>query len=192
MANTSVVFNERQLLADAASGDSEAFGQLFLAYRNRLLTAVIGIVRCRADAEDVVQNAFMQAYVKLDSFEGKSAFYTWIYRIAVNMALSHGRRQRVRVSLENTRDVMGEEPEDPNGSPSERMMRDEHATKIRKAFGALRQDYRSILGLRGIEGFDYQQIAEMLKLKPGTVRSRLHRARTQLREELDDALYCHA
>ena len=192
MVSANIASNESQLLADAAKGNSEAFGQLFLAYRERLVMAVTGIVRCRSDAEDVVQDAFMQAYIKLGSFQAKSTFYTWIYRIAVNMALSRGRRQRVRVSLENTRDVMGDEPEDPNGSPSERMMRDEHATEIKKAFASLGQDYRAILMLRGVEGCDYETIAKTLKLKPGTVRSRLHRARTQLREQLDDAMYCHA
>jgi RNA polymerase sigma-70 factor (ECF subfamily) len=82
--------------------------------------------------------------------------------------------------------------EDANGLPSERMMRTEHADRIKTAFGTLRHDYRAILMLRGIEGHDYDTIARMLDLKPGTVRSRLHRARTELREELDDAMYCHA
>ena len=191
MVSANIASNESQLLADATKGNSEAFGQLFLAYRDRLVAAVTGIVRCRSEAEDVVQDAFMQAFVKLRSFQAKSTFYTWIYRIAVNMALSRGRRQRVRVSLENTRDVMGDEPEDPNGSPAERMMRDEHASKIKTAFASLGQDYRAILMLRGVEGHDYQTIAKMLQLRPGTVRSRLHRARTHLREQLDDALYCH-
>jgi RNA polymerase sigma-70 factor (ECF subfamily) len=192
MVSANATSNESQLLAAAAGGDSDAFGQLFLAYRDRLITAVIGIVRCRSDAEDVVQEAFMQAYIKLNTFKARSTFYTWIYRIAVNTALSHGRRQRVRTSLENTRDLMGEEPEDPSGAPSERMMRDEHAAAIQGAFASLSQDYRTILMLRGVEGHDYDTIAKTLKLKPGTVRSRLHRARTELREQLDDAMYCHA
>jgi RNA polymerase sigma-70 factor (ECF subfamily) len=192
MAKPPAACREDDLLADLMRGDSEAFSRLFIAYYERLVTAVTGIVRCRADAEDVVQDAFIQAYIKLDSFQAKSTFFTWIYRIAVNNALSHNRRHRLKASLETKREIAGDELEDAIGPPSERMMRAEHAARIKNAFGSLRHDYRAILMLRGVEGHDYDTIARMLGLKPGTVRSRLHRARTELREELDDAAYCHA
>jgi RNA polymerase sigma-70 factor (ECF subfamily) len=108
------------------------------------------------------------------------------------MALSRGRRQRVRASIENAVDIQGEDPADPSESPETRMMRDEHAKLIDEAFGSLREDQRVILMLRGVDGCDYQTIALKMKLNPGTVRSRLHRARTELREQLDDAMYCYA
>ena len=192
MVNTSVLKNDNGLVADAMNGNTEAFGELVQRYRDRLLSAMVTIVRCPADAEDIVQDALVQAYTKLASFQGKSSFYTWIYRISVNMALSRSRYRRVRASVEQTRDIASEDPPDPNESPETRMMRDEHATQIKRAFDSLRKDQRVILILRGVDGCDYQTIAHKMELNPGTVRSRLHRARTQLREQLDDAMYCHA
>jgi RNA polymerase sigma-70 factor (ECF subfamily) len=165
---------------------------LVRAYQDRLFTTVIHIMPCRADAEDVVQDAFVQAYVKLRSFQGKSSFYTWLYRIAMNMALSRGRRMRVRQSVEQPREGVVQEPQDPGSSPSERMERLEHAGEIRNALASLSEEHRVILVLRGVEGFDYQTIAEILNLNPGTVRSRLHRARMQLREQLDETHLCTA
>jgi RNA polymerase sigma-70 factor (ECF subfamily) len=192
MSNTKTAVNENQLIVQAVSGNPEAFGQLVREYQDRLFTTVIHIVHCRADAEDIVQDAFVQAYVKLGSFKGKSSFYTWLYRIAVNMALSRGRRMRARRSVERPREGTGEEPHDPNGSPSERLEREEHAGEIRIALESLSEEHRAILVLRGVEGFDYETIAQILNLSPGTVRSRLHRARTQLREQLDQSHCCYA
>jgi RNA polymerase sigma-70 factor (ECF subfamily) len=191
VGNSTAQEREKGLIAAALNGDADAFGRLAQKYRNRLLSAAMGIVHCPADAEDVVQEALFQAYVKLPSFKGKSSFYTWIYRIAVNMALSRGRRQRVRASIENAADIQGEDPPDPSESPETRMMRDEHAELIERAFGSLREDQRVILMLRGVDGCDYQTIAMRMELNPGTVRSRLHRARAELRERLDDGMYCH-
>ena len=192
MANTIARNSENKLVTAAISGDAQAFGELVQKYRDRLLSAVTTIVRCPADAEDIVQDALIQAYTKLTSFQGKSSFYTWIYRISVNMALSRGRHRRVRAAVEQARDILGEDPQDSSESPETRMMRDEHAMLIKQALGSLREDQRAILMLRGVEGCDYETIALKLELKPGTVRSRLHRARTDLREQLDDAMYCHA
>ncbi len=192
MVNANALNSENELVAVAINGNADAFGELVQKYRERLLSAVTTIVRCPADAEDIVQDAFIQAYIKLASFKGKSSFYTWIYRISVNMALSRSRRQRVRAVVERTRDILGEDPQDPNESPETRMMRNEHAMQIKQAFDSLREDQRIILKLRGVDECDYETIALRMELKPGTVRSRLHRARTELREQLDDAMYCHA
>jgi RNA polymerase sigma-70 factor (ECF subfamily) len=149
-------------------------------------------VHCRTEAEDVVQDAFVQAYIKLPTFRGTSCFYTWIYRIAVNMALSRGRTRRLRGTYEISSDTMLDEPQDPGESPVDRLMRKEHATEIQKALAALSKEHRAILVLRGVEGCDYHTIAKILKLSPGTVRSRLHRARAQLRERLEETRCCHA
>ncbi len=192
MASSITRQNEKVLIAAALDGNADAFGHLVQKYQNRLLSAVITLVPCPADAEDIVQEALLQAYIKLPSFQGKSSFYTWVYRIAVNTALSRGRRQRVRSTIENAVDIQGEDPADPSESPETRMMRDEHAKLIEKAFGSLREDQRVILLLRGVDGCDYRTIAHKMELNPGTVRSRLHRARAELREQLDDAMYCYA
>jgi RNA polymerase sigma-70 factor (ECF subfamily) len=192
MTTTRICPRERELIGDALHGNGDAFGELVRQYRGRLVSKVLTIVRCPADAEDVVQDALLQAYIKLPTFQGKSSFYTWLYRIAVNTALSRGRHKRVRISVDQTRDLLGEDPIDPNGAPDTPLLRDEHALQIKRAFAALREDYRTILILRGLDGNDYETIGQKMKLNPGTVRSRLHRARSQLREQLGDASHCHA
>jgi RNA polymerase sigma-70 factor (ECF subfamily) len=187
-----VVSGESELIARAVEGDADAFGQLVKSYQARLFTTVMHIVGCRNDAEDIVQEAFLQAYINLRGFRGTSGFYTWLYRIAVNRALSRNRHRRVRQSLEAVRDVTVCEPPDPGDGPGARLMRREHAAAIQKALGTLSEQFRAILVLRGIDELDYQAIGEVLNLTPGTVRSRLHRARMQLREQLSEAGYCQA
>jgi RNA polymerase sigma-70 factor (ECF subfamily) len=183
---------ERELVAAAKSGDHEAFERLVKAYQDRLFNGIVQIVHSRDDAEDVVQDAFIQAYQKLASFRGKSSFYTWLYRIAVNLAFSSGRKRRTQVSLDQSYDVVGNEPLDPSGSPSQRMERREQVGQIRRALASLSDEHRTVLVLRGIEGFDYETIAEVLNLNPGTVRSRIHRARTSFKERLEDEALCGA
>ncbi len=192
MLKANVLANETELVQRTRQGDQEAFGHLVRAYQDRLFSSVMPIVNCRADAEDVVQEAFVQAYTRLDSFQGKSTFYTWLYRITINLALTWGRRRKTRMSLRSTQDVLLDEPEDTGEGPGERMMRQEDASLIKRALNALGEEHRTILVMRGVQGFDYATIAQILSLNPGTVRSRLHRARIQLRQHLDRMQYCYA
>jgi RNA polymerase sigma-70 factor, ECF subfamily len=177
-----------QLVEQAGKGDTEAFGQLVRTYRHRLFTTVMYIVRCRAESEDIVQDAFLQAYVKFDTFRGTSSFYTWLYRIAVNLALSRGRRRRPVVSLDEAQRTQNPEPQDPRESPDDRLLRQEHSSHIQEALASLSEEQRTILVLRGVDECDYETIGNIMNLKPGTVRSRLHRARAELRARLDEAL----
>jgi RNA polymerase sigma-70 factor (ECF subfamily) len=181
---------ETRLLDDAFQGNTEAFGQLVRLYQDRLLSSIMHMVQCRADAEDIVQDAFVQAYLKLQSFRRSSTFYTWLYRIAVNLALSRCRKRRTRLSVEQSREIVGCEPQDPQGTPGDHLMRRERATQIERALGALSDEHRTILVLRGVDGMDYETIGQILDLNPGTVRSRLHRARVQLRAQLDEPCHC--
>ncbi len=183
---------EERLVDLSRSGNREAFGELVRRYQDRLFNSVMQILRCRDDAEDVVQDAFVQAYINLNSFQGKSTFYTWIYRIAMNLAFSCGRKRRSLMSVERARDEIGNEPLDPQNGPSERMEREEQATQLQQALASLSEEHRTVLILRGVEGFDYETIAEVLNLNPGTVRSRIHRARTTLRERLNSENLCGA
>jgi RNA polymerase sigma-70 factor (ECF subfamily) len=176
---------ECDLIRRAKCGDSEAFGRLVAMYQDRLFTTLTHIVRRRADAEDIVQDAFVQAFVKLGTFRGGATFYTWLYRIAVNLALSRGRRHRRRLAIERTRRLEGHEVSDTRGCPAERIERQEYAETIQKALASLSEEHRAILVMRGIEGFDYETIGRILDLNPGTVRSRLHRARMRLKRQLN-------
>jgi RNA polymerase sigma-70 factor (ECF subfamily) len=174
-----------QLIDDALAGRSAAFGQLVLKYQDRLYTALAHAIGCVEEARDVAQDAFVQAFVKLESFQRQSSFYTWLYRIAFNAAVSRSRRRRPNASLDERRETVGQEPIDPRGEgPSVAIERRERVEQVRTALSALPHDYRVVLVLREIDGCDYDQISDILDVPVGTVRSRLHRARLQLKDQL--------
>lgn len=184
--------DDGQLIDEALAGETAAFGQLVLKYQDRLYNTLVNLVGCRDEAEDVAQDAFVQAFVKLSSFRRSSAFYTWLYRIAFNTAISRRRRRRVEMSVEHGRETTGEEPLDHGDAPEDRLLRQERAGQVQQALTALSDEYRAVLVLREMEGCCYETIADILDLPIGTVRSRLHRARLQLREELKEVLQSHS
>jgi RNA polymerase sigma-70 factor (ECF subfamily) len=180
--------DELDLIDDALDGDSAAFGLLVRRYQDRLYNAAVQIVGCRSEAEDVVQEAFVQAYVKLRSFKRNSRFYTWLYRIAVNVSISHRRRRKVEFSVEYARESTGDEPLSHSDGPSEALELEERGEKLRQALALLTTEHRTIIVLRHMDEFSYEEIAEILEISVGTVRSRLHRARAQLLEHLKTIL----
>ena len=177
-----------QLIGEALDGNSAAFGQLVTRYQDRLYNTLVHVSGSTDTAYDIVQDAFVQAYVKLETFEQSSAFYTWLYRIGVNLAISRRRRERPTASVEHVRDTLGQEPVDAADPPDARMERNERACQVRQALAALNDEFRTILTLREIDGCSYEQIAEILEMPIGTVRSRLHRARLQLRDQLKSVI----
>jgi len=182
------VNDDAKLINETLAGNREAFGELVRKYQSRLFNTLLHVVGSREEAEDTVQEAFVQAYLKLTSFGGRSAFYTWLYRIAFNTSVSRRRRQRTEASIEDHRRRTGDEPEDTGMGPVGLLLRGERVELVRAAIQTLGEDHRAILVLRDMEGCCYETIAEILELPPGTVRSRLHRARLQLRDQLQDVL----
>jgi len=182
------VNDDAKLIDETLAGNREAFGELVGKYQSRLFNTLLHVVGSREEAEDVVQEAFVQAYLKLASFGGRSAFYTWLYRIAFNASVSRHRRRRPEVSIDQYRQQTGDQPEDEGEGPAELLLRGERVEQVRAAIATLGEDHRAILILRDMEGCCYETIAEILDLPPGTVRSRLHRARLQLRDELRTVL----
>jgi RNA polymerase sigma-70 factor, ECF subfamily len=180
--------DDGQLIRAACQGETAAFGVLVNKYQARLCTSLTHICGSLDDAEDVAQEAFVQAYVKLRTFAGGSAFYTWLYRIAVNAAISRRRRRREQTSVESKREELGLEPLDDGERADERLLREERAVQVQRALSRLSDEHRTILVLREIDDCDYDEIAKILELPVGTVRSRLHRARLQLKEQLDEIL----
>jgi len=178
------VSDDAQLIDQALAGHSEAFGQLVLKYQDRLYNTVFHVVGHAEDARDVVQEALVQAFLKLDSFKHHSAFYTWLYRIAFNAAITHRRRRRPAVSVDQIRETSNREPVDCEDGPAESLDRKERCGRVRQAIAQLAEEHRAVLVLREIDGCCYETISEILDLPIGTVRSRLHRARLQLKEEL--------
>ena len=182
------VEHEGQLIQAACRGDATAYGALVRKYQTRLCTSLTHICGSLEEAEDIAQDAFVQAYVKLRSFAGESQFYTWLYRIAVNAAISKRRRRRETTSVDLKRADLGLEPLDGGERADERLLREERAVAVRRALSRLSEEHRAIIVLREIDGRDYEEIAQVLELPVGTVRSRLHRARLQLKEQLDTVL----
>ena len=180
--------DDTQLIAEALAGKPAAFGQLVQKYQDRLYNTVVHVVRSEEDARDVVQEAFVQAFVKLETFHRRSAFYTWLYRIAFNVAISRSRKKRPTSSVDQAREATGEEPVDRRAGPGEQVEQDERCRVVREAIAALSEEHRAVVILREIDGCCYETIAEILELPVGTVRSRLHRARLQLRDQLKEVL----
>jgi RNA polymerase sigma-70 factor (ECF subfamily) len=149
---------------------------------------VVHIVGCRSEAEDVVQDAFVQAFINLKTFKHNSKFYTWLYRIAFNVSISRRRRRRVEISIEQHREISGDEPLDYRDSPTHPLELHERREKLEQALRQLTEEHRSIIILRHMEEFSYEEIADILDISVGTVRSRLHRARAQLLEALKQLL----
>ncbi|MCA9206719.1 MAG: sigma-70 family RNA polymerase sigma factor [Planctomycetales bacterium] len=168
----------------AAHGDRTAQRELFLAHRRAVHHVLFRLLGSNHEIEDVVQDAFVQAYVKLDTFQQNSKFFTWIYRIAFNAALSRRRRRRVTVSVEQSREDTGNEPESDDDAPDDRMMREERVGEVQRALLELTEDHRAILILREMQEMAYEDIADVLNISIGTVRSRLSRARNALRDQL--------
>jgi RNA polymerase sigma-70 factor (ECF subfamily) len=183
------VKDDEALIDEALDGDSSAFGQLVTRYQDRLYNSMLHLAGSPDLACDAVQDAFVQAYVKLDTFGRQSAFYTWLYRIAFNLAVSHRRREKPALSVDHARDALGQEPLDRELAPEARLEEQERALQVRAALARLSDEHRAILVLREIDGHTYEEIAEILDVPLGTIRSRLHRARLQLRDELKCILH---
>lgn len=179
--------DDRRLIADCLDGDNAAFGELVRRHQDRLYNTVYRLVENAEDALDVVQEAFLNAYQSLDSFKGDAQFFTWLYRIAVNTAISLKRKRRV---LARIPDRNGENPIEPADQselnrPGHAIEQAEEEQKLHRALARLSQEHRVVLVMKELEGQKYEDIAATLGVPIGTVRSRLHRARLELRELLE-------
>ena len=173
---------EAQLIRQTLQGKPDAFSSLVDRTKDRLYTALYYAMGDAHEAEDIVQEAYVTAFVKLESFRMESSFYTWLYRIAFNLRASRQRQRRKAASIE--RDLHPADLPDPTDGPAESLAGDERAVALTQALEALSVEYREILVLRELEQLDYDRISSILEIPLGTVRSRLFRARQQLREAL--------
>jgi RNA polymerase sigma-70 factor (ECF subfamily) len=165
--------------------DGEALREVVHAFSDRLAAVVSGILRDRDAVEDVVQETFTKAWLRIGSFQGDSGLYTWLYRVAVNACKDHLKRTRRRPagSLEEVASAVAlPAPDEP---PVEGIERREARRRVRAAIAALPPKFRVVLALREIEGMPYQEIARVLSLSLGTVESRLFRARRRLKAILE-------
>jgi RNA polymerase sigma-70 factor (ECF subfamily) len=182
--------DESAVVAQAREGDTEAFGELVRRYEGRIFRLAQHVTQNREDAEDVLQETFMKAYEHLDQFKGDSKFYTWIVRIAVNQALMKLRRRKTdkSVSLDETidtgEDMVVREIAAWGEDPEQQLSREELGGILEAAIQSLEPLYRSVFVLRDIEELSTEETAEVLGLSVPAVKSRLLRARLQLREKL--------
>lgn len=183
--DTPAADDDRALVAAVRAGDRDAFDRLVERYGGRLHASLLHLARGDAElAAEFTQEAFVRAFERLDQFAGASSFYTWIWRLARNRALDLlALRRPVATDNEVLAAAPGRSPD-----PSERSERHEMQTQVRAALAALPEDMRAIILLRDFDGLDYHDIADALAVPEGTVKSRLNRARTQLRAALETRL----
>jgi RNA polymerase sigma-70 factor (ECF subfamily) len=179
-----------RLIADCLDGRPAAFGELVRRYQDRLYNTVYRLVGNADDAQDITQEAFLNAYQGLGTFRGNARFFTWLYRIAINTAVSQRRKHRVAIPLhvgqKNHDGSMG--PADPStfDDPGHGLDQADQERVIQDALNRLSAEHRTVIVLKDIEEQSYEAIASILNVPIGTVRSRLHRARLELRRLLEE------
>jgi RNA polymerase sigma-70 factor (ECF subfamily) len=179
--------DDRRLIAESLDGRRESFGILVIRYQARLYNAAVRLVDTPEDAADVVQDAFLNAYQSLRSFKGDAEFFTWLYRIAFNTAISLKRKKKATLRLDASRNGdRDREPVDTSDyvKTGAALERTEEEALLRAALARLSGEHRDVLLMKDIEGLKYEDIAEVMGVPIGTIRSRLHRARLELRELL--------
>ena len=174
-----------ELVQKCQAGDMSAFEELVSRYQQKVFMVILGLLRNREDALEVAQETFFRAYRKIKSFQGGSSFYTWLYRIAVNIAIDAQRRQRrnpldFRESMDGVMEERNEFAKDPFADVHNKELR----VKLVQSINDLTPEHRAVIVLRTLEGLSYKDIGELLGCSEGTVMSRLHYARKKLQEKL--------
>lgn len=187
-----VATDDHALIERCRQGDLAAFEPLVEKYRERVWRLAHNYLRDPEEARDVAQEAFVRAWQALPSFRGQSAFYTWLFRIVVNVATDRARQRAARGRAFGGEALPAEEWErtlvDPEAGPEETAHRAEQRQRISQALGTLPEHHRTIIMLSDLEGLSYREIAEVLDIPMGTVMSRLHNARKRLRGVLGPLL----
>lgn len=176
---------EKQLVRLAQEGRKDAFEELVRKFQPKVFSMALSFTRNREAADDLAQEVFLKAYLALPRFHGKSGFGTWLYRISVNHIKDHLRKKgrAKEVSLDDVREITFSDKEQAERAECERET-EARRTLVQRFVEALPEKYRVILTLRDVQGLPYEDISRVLKLSPGTVDSRLHRARRMLRTRL--------
>lgn len=191
-ANTREADRDAELVARVQSGDVRAYDELVLKYRERLFAIVYNLTSNREDAADIIQDVFIKAFSSITRFKGNSAFFTWLYRIAINTTLSHLKKNRLRrfFSLENIQEEGAStevlESLAAKHKTEKGALLSELQEKLNDALQKLSPKHRTVVILFEIEGLSHQEISDIMGCSVGTVRSRLHYAKQQLQAYLKD------
>lgn len=173
----------------AQGGDTHAFGMLVERYQERVMAVVSRMIRDHGQAQDACQQAWIKGWKKLKSFQGDSAFYSWMYRIATHTSLDLLRKRKRQAEVEYLDEwnapVENEGPLAAGSRPDQELQNREVQETFERALGELSPVHRTTLVLREIEGLSYQEIAEIMECRTGTVMSRLYHARQQMQHYLE-------
>jgi len=191
---TEGAIDDQELVDRARSGDDDAFRRLFERYHRRAYSLAYGVVRNADDALDVVQEGFIKAHRHLSKFEGTSSFYTWLYRIIMNLAIDHIRRAR-RVRNVDFNDALAHGDSDSVGedsllprlldeNPGKTLIRKEMREHMGAALAELSDNHRAVLIMRELEGMSYEEMAQAMQCSKGTIMSRLFHARRNMQKKL--------
>lgn len=187
---------DKKLVAAVQNGDAAAFRELFDRYNQRAYSVALGVVKNPQDALDIVQEGFVKVHKHISKFEGSSSFYTWLYRIIMNLSIDHIRRTkratridyddrvlRAADEIEGDGTIM---PDILGSSPKKSVLRRELSEAISAALEELPEHHRAVILLREVEGMTYEEMAVTLEVPKGTIMSRLFHARRKMQESLDD------
>jgi RNA polymerase sigma-70 factor (ECF subfamily) len=190
---------DRELVERSRKGDNEAFRAIFERYKRRAYALALGVVHNKDAALDVVQEAFLRAHKHLGAFEGNASVYTWLYRIVMNAAIDHVRKEGRRKSVDYDDAVAHLEEDSPSdaadlvpqllrGNPAKEVARREIREKIDAALAQLSPNHRAVLVLREVDGLSYEEMAKAMKCSKGTIMSRLFHARKNMQKLLLESL----
>jgi RNA polymerase sigma-70 factor (ECF subfamily) len=196
--DTDSATSDRELVGRVQDGDESAFRELFDRYHRRAFAVAFGVVKNKQDALDIVQDAFIKVHRHIGNFQGSSSFYTWLYRIVMNLSIDHVRRAKKGRDLDyddrvgrNTDDVAGDGallPKILDENPRKTVLRKELTQAIQKALDELPEYHRAVILLREVEGLSYEEMASVLKVPKGTIMSRLFHARRKMQDSLSEYL----
>lgn len=186
--------DDRSLVRAAQRGDAQAFRALVTKYQRRVYQLALGMVRDSDEAMDITQETFVRVHRYLPSFKGDSSFFTWTYRIAMNLCLDaqrrKGRSERIDVAQGDDAEIEAamDAPSAALAGPQRAALNAELKEKIEEALSGLSENHRSILLLRELEGLSYEELARVLGIRKGTVMSRLFHARLKMQNKLREYL----
>ncbi len=173
--------DQEKIIARARRGDADAFEQLVVAYREQVFRLALRMCGSEADADEVAQEAFLSAWKALPNFRGESQFSTWLYQLTTHAAIDLMRREKRQIAAADITEVSAA---DPAPSPQQQAEQSEQREIVRDAILQLAPEQREVVVLRFMEELSYEEIGAVLKLPSGTVKSRLNRAKAQLKEIL--------